>query len=180
MILKFGIDNIITQSPSWKKKRIALLTNDAAKTNNSVPSRKALLDHGFNIVKLFSPEHGITATGADGAKMQDSIDDLTHLPVISLYGDKMKPTQEDIQDVEILMFDIPDAGTRFYTYLWSMTYWIETAAEHHLKIVLLDRPNPLGGLFDLCEGPMLHESVSSFIGRFEIPIKHQCTFGELA
>jgi uncharacterized protein YbbC (DUF1343 family) len=180
MILKFGIDNIITQSPSWKKKRIALLTNDAAKTNNSVPSRKALLDHGFNIVKLFSPEHGITATGADGAKMQDSIDDLTHLPVISLYGDKMKPTQEDIQDVEILMFDIPDAGTRFYTYLWSMTYWIETAAEHHLKIILLDRPNPLGGLFDLCEGPMLHESVSSFIGRFEIPIKHQCTFGELA
>ncbi len=180
MTLKFGIDKIITQAPKWKNKRIGLLTNDAAKTNTGVLSRKALMDAGFNIVKLFSPEHGITATGADGAKMQDGNDELTNLPVISLYGDKMKPTQKDIHDVEILMIDIPDAGTRFYTYLWSMTYFIETAAAHNLKIIILDRPNPLGGDFDLCEGPMLHESVASFIGRFDIPIKHQCSFGELA
>jgi uncharacterized protein YbbC (DUF1343 family) len=91
----------------------------------------------------------------------------------------MKPTKQDVEDVELLLFDIPDAGTRFYTYLWSLTYFIETAAENNLKIVLLDRPNPLGGNFELCEGPMLHESVASFIGRFDIPVKHQCTFGEL-
>jgi uncharacterized protein YbbC (DUF1343 family) len=92
----------------------------------------------------------------------------------------MKPTKQDVKDIDILLFDIPDAGTRFYTYLWSLTYFIETAAENNLKIVVLDRPNPLGGNFELCEGPMLHESVASFIGRFDIPVKHQSTFGELA
>jgi len=179
MPVKFGIDIIIASAPNWKTKRIGLLTNDAAKTNTGVLSRKALIDAGFNIVKLFSPEHGITASGADGAKMLDGIDDVTGKPIISLYGEKMKPTKQDIQDIELLLFDIPDAGTRFYTYLWSLTYFIETAAENNLKIVLLDRPNPLGGNFELCEGPMLHESVASFIGRFDIPVKHQSTFGEL-
>ena len=179
MPVKFGIDIIIANAPSWKTKRIGLLTNDAAKTNTGVLSRKALIDAGFNIVKLFSPEHGITASGADGAKMLDGIDDVTAKPIISLYGEKMKPTKQDMQDIELLLFDIPDAGTRFYTYLWSLTYLIETAAENKLKIVLLDRPNPLGGNFELCEGPMLNESVASFIGRFDIPIKHQSTFGEL-
>lgn len=179
MPLKFGIDIIITSAPSWKTKRIGLLTNDAAKTNTGVLSRKALIDAGFNIVKLFSPEHGITASGADGAKMLDGIDDVTAKPIISLYGEKMKPTKQDVEDIDLLLFDIPDAGTRFYTYLWSLTYFIQTAAENNLKIVLLDHPNPLGGNFELCEGPMLHESVASFLGRFDIPIKHQCTFGEL-
>jgi uncharacterized protein YbbC (DUF1343 family) len=179
MPVKFGIDIIIASSPIWKTKRIGLLTNDAAKTNTGVLTRKALIDAGFNIVKLFSPEHGITASGADGAKMLDGIDEVTGKPIVSLYGEKMKPTKQDVEDIDLLLFDIPDAGTRFYTYLWSLTYFIETAAENNLKIVLLDRPNPLGGNFELCEGPMLHESVASFIGRFDIPVKHQCTFGEL-
>jgi uncharacterized protein YbbC (DUF1343 family) len=179
MPVKFGIDVIIASAPSWKTKRIGLLTNDAAKTNTGILSRKALMNAGFNIVKLFSPEHGMTASGADGAKMLDGIDDVTAKPIISLYGEKMKPTKQDVEDIDILLFDIPDAGTRFYTYLWSLTYFIQTAAENNLKIVLLDRPNPLGGNFELCEGPMLHESVTSFIGRFDIPVKHQSTFGEL-
>jgi len=179
MPVKFGIDIIIASSPIWKTKRIGLLTNDAAKTNTGVLTRKALIDAGFNIVKLFSPEHGITASGADGAKMLDGIDEVTGKPIVSLYGEKMKPTKQDVEDIDLLLFDIPDAGTRFYTYLWSLTYFIETAAENNLKIVLLDRPNPLGGNFELCEGPILHESVASFIGRFDIPVKHQCTFGEL-
>ena len=179
MPVKFGIDIIIASSPIWKTKRIGLLTNDAAKTNTGVLTRKALIDAGFNIVKLFSPEHGITASGKDGAKMLDGIDEVTGKPIVSLYGEKMKSTKQDVQDIDLLLFDIPDAGTRFYTYLWSLTYFIETAAENNLKIVLLDRPNPLGGNFELCEGPMLHESVASFIGRFDIPVKHQCTFGEL-
>jgi uncharacterized protein YbbC (DUF1343 family) len=79
-----------------------------------------------------------------------------------------------------MLFDIPDAGTRFYTYLWSMTFWIEAASKFNKKVIILDRPNPLGGNLNNCEGPMLHENVSSFIGRFNIPIKHQCTLGELA
>ena len=180
MTIQFGIDQLLTSVPHWKNKRIGLLTNDAAKTNKGVLSRKALIDIGFNIVKLFSPEHGIHATGEDGAKMIDGLDIITGLPIISLYGEKMKPTPQDMQDIEILLFDIPDAGTRFYTYLWSLTYLIEVASENKIKIILLDRPNPLGGKFEFAEGPMLDASVASFIGRFAIPIKHQCSFGELA
>ena len=179
MPLHFGIDVILKNEPDWKKLRIGMLTNDAAKTKTGVNSRKALMDAGFNLTKLFSPEHGINAIGTDGAFMHDGLDEITGLPIISLYGEKYMPTESDVNDVDIMLFDIPDAGTRFYTYLWSLTYFIETAAENKLKIVLLDRPNPLGGNFELCEGPMLHESVASFIGRFDIPIKHQSTFGEL-
>ena len=180
MSLQFGVDSIILNEPIWKNKRIGFLTNDAAFTNAGKLSRKVLLDAGFNLVKLFSPEHGIDTNGMDGAKMDNVIDSITQLPVISLYGEKFIPTEEDVRDLDVLLFDIPDAGTRFYTYLWSMTYWIEAAAKYNKKIIILDRPNPLGGDFTLAEGPMLHESVSSFIGRFPIPVKHQCTLGELA
>ena len=180
MSLQFGVDSILLNQPIWKEKRIGLLTNDAAYTNAGKLSRKVLLDAGFNIVRLFSPEHGIDANGIDGAKMDNTFDPITKLPVISLYGTKFIPSQEDIVDLDILLFDIPDAGTRFYTYLWSMTYWIEAAAKYNKKVIILDRPNPLGGDFILAEGPMLHASISSFIGRFSIPVKHQCTLGELA
>lgn len=180
MTLKFGIDRVIVTSPSWKTKKIGFLTNDAAKTSTGVHSRLALINAGFNVIKLFSPEHGMSAMGADGVEIKDGKDLITGLPIVSLYGDKMKPTKQDVIDVDILLFDIPDAGTRFYTYLWSLSNLIETAAENNLPIFILDRPNPLGGQFSLCEGPMLHESISSFIGKYNIPIKHQCSFGELA
>ena len=180
MSLQFGVDSIILSEPNWKNNRIGFLTNDAAFTNTGKLSRQVLLDAGFNIVKLFSPEHGIDTNGIDGAKMNNIIDPITKLPVISLYGEKFIPTEADVKDLDILLFDIPDAGTRFYTYLWSMTYWIQAAAKYNKKVIILDRPNPLGGDFSLAEGPMLHDSVSSFIGRFSIPVKHQCTLGELA
>lgn len=180
MPLQFGIDLLLKTSPNWKQQRIGFLTNDAAKTNNGILSRLALLENGFNLVTIFSPEHGIGANGADGAKMNDGFDLITKLPIISLYGDKFMPTEQDLEGIDIMLFDIPDAGTRFYTYLWSMTYWIEAGAKFNKKVILLDRPNPLGGNLSNCEGPMLDASVSSFIGRFNIPIKHQCTLGELA
>ena len=180
MPLLFGIDIILKSAPNWKEKSTALLTNDAVTTNNGVLSRLALKNTGYKIVKLFSPEHGIKANATDGAFIKDGFDDITGLPITSLYGEKFMPTEQDLEDIEIMLFDIPDAGTRFYTYLWSMTYWIEAAAKFKKKVIILDRPNPLGGNLSNCEGPMLHENVSSFIGRFNIPIKHQCTLGELA
>jgi uncharacterized protein YbbC (DUF1343 family) len=180
MPLQFGVDVLLKQDPTWKHERIAFLTNDAAKTKNGILSRKALKDADFNIIKLFSPEHGMKANGVDGAFMDDAIDEITGLPIISLYGNKFIPTEEDLNDIDILVFDIPDAGTRFYTYLWSMTYWMEASKISNKKIIILDRPNPLGGNLSMCEGPMLNEKLTSFIGRFNIPIKHQCTFGELA
>jgi uncharacterized protein YbbC (DUF1343 family) len=179
--MQLGIDSIIASAPQWRHQNIGFLTNDAAKTQTGVQSRKALLDAGFNIIKLFSPEHGIDIKGADGASMEHHMDALTGLPVISLYGAQLYPSEKDIQDIDVLLFDIPDAGTRFYTYLWSMTYWIQTAAKYHKPVYILDRPNPLGGNFEqMVEGPYLSTSISSFIGRFNIPIKHQMTLGELA
>ena len=180
MALQFGIDILLQNDPIWKKDRIAMLTNDAARTSSGVISRLALKEAGFNISTIFSPEHGIHTIGADGALMQDGLDDLTGLPIISLYGEKYMPSANDMKDIDILLFDVPDAGTRFYTYLWSMTYWIEAAAKYNKQVIILDRPNPLGGNLALSEGPMLDESITSFIGRFNIPVKHQCTLGELA
>jgi uncharacterized protein YbbC (DUF1343 family) len=180
MALQFGIDCILKNEPIWKKDRIAMLTNDAARTSSGIISRLALKDAGFNVTTIFSPEHGINAIGDDGALMEDGVDALTGLPIISLYGEKFMPTADDLKEIDILLFDVPDAGTRFYTYLWSMTYWIEGAAKHNKQVIILDRPNPLGGNLALCEGPMLDETITSFIGRFNIPLKHQCTLGELA
>jgi uncharacterized protein YbbC (DUF1343 family) len=180
MPLQFGIDIVLKNETIWKKDRIAMLTNDAARTNTGIISRLALKNAGFNLTTIFSPEHGIKTIGEDGAKMNDGLDEITGLPVISLYGEKYMPTADDLKDIDVMLFDIPDAGTRFYTYLWSMTYWIEAAAEYNKRVIILDRPNPLSGNQSLIEGPMLDETISSFIGRFNIPVKHQCTLGELA
>jgi uncharacterized protein YbbC (DUF1343 family) len=180
MAIRFGVDQIILNNPSWKTSSIGFLTNDAARTFDQTHSRIALIKAGFNITKLFSPEHGIDTKGADGEKMKDGVDPLTNLPFVSLYGEQYAPVEKDLDEIDILLFDIPDAGTRFYTYLWSMTYYLEAAAKFHKKIIILDRPNPLSGNLAMIEGPSLDESVASFIGRFNIPIKHQCSLGELA
>ena len=180
MALQFGIDIVLQNEPNWKQKRIAFLTNDAAKTNKGIISRLALQQAGFQLTKIFSPEHGINAMGADGAFIENGIDTITGIPITSLYGGQYMPSASDLATIDIMLFDIPDAGTRFYTYLWSMTYWIEAAAINHKQVIILDRPNPLGGQMMMSEGPMLDNSISSFIGRFNIPIKHQCTLGELA
>lgn len=180
-MIRFGIDNLLQQNPSWKTNRIGFVTNHAATTNKLIPSLKSLLDKGFNIIKLFSPEHGLNLQGNDGAKINDGIDALTQLPIISLYNKKLAPTKNDLNDVDIILFDIPDIGCRFYTYLWTMTFLLETCRKQNKKLIILDRPNPISGNLFLAEGPMLDEiNCSSFIGRWNIPIRHSCTLGELA
>ncbi len=179
--ITFGIDHFLLQSTSYQGKRIALVTNNAAFTSRGARSRVALLKNGFELVKLFSPEHGLTASGADGAFQQNSIDELTGLPVISLYGDHFAPTEKDLADIDIVLFDIPDVGCRFYTYLWTMTHVMESCAAFNKPFIITDRPNPISGNMELAEGPMLDEKhYSSFIGRWSIPIRHSCTLGELA
>jgi uncharacterized protein YbbC (DUF1343 family) len=179
-MIRTGIDLLLTQHPSWKKERIALVTNHAATTHDLTSSREALLRHGFNIVKLFSPEHGLDVRGADGHEMKDGEDLLTGLPVTSLYSSKLAPLEEDLSGIDIVLFDIPDVGSRFYTYLWTMTHVMEACAAYKKKLVILDRPNPVSGNMELAEGPALDETQSSFIGRWPIPVRHSCTFGELA
>ena len=175
------IDWFITGFEHLQAKRWGLVTNEVALTSTGKRSRQALLDAGFNLIRLFAPEHGLGATGADGARQQDGIDAVTGLPVSSLYGDKMAPDLEDLTDLDAVLFDIPDVGCRFYTYLWTLTYVMERCASLQKPLYVLDRPNPLGGDLGRAEGPMLDENhCSSFIGRWSIPIRHCCTLGELA
>jgi uncharacterized protein YbbC (DUF1343 family) len=145
------------------------------------PSRVALLEAGFRLVKLFSPEHGLSARGVDGRPMADGVDVLTGLPVCSLYGDRLAPGEAELADVDLVLFDIPDVGSRFYTYLWTLTHVMEACARWGKPLVVADRPNPISGRMELVEGPMLDEDgCSSFIGRWELPVRHSCTLGELA
>ena len=175
-----GIDDFL-QLRAVKGKRIALVTNDAARTSDGIISRIALLKHGFKLVKLFSPEHGLTASGADGAYQNHHIDEVTNLPVFSLYGDRLAPAEKDFDDIDIVLFDIPDVGCRFYTYLWTMTHVMEACALYNNEFIVADRPNPISGNISFAEGPLLdEENCSSFIGRWAIPVRHSCTLGELA
>lgn len=179
-MVKFGIDILLTNPPEWKRERIGLVTNHAATTNHLSPSRKALLQRSFNIQKLFSPEHGLDVMGADGHEMKDGTDALTNMPIISLYSTKLAPSDKDLEDLDIILFDIPDVGSRFYTYLWTMTHVMEACAKNNKKLIILDRPNPVSGDLGLAEGPILDMAQASFIGRWPIPIRHSCTLGELA
>ncbi len=176
-----AINKFLLQSADYKGQRIGMITNDAAQTASGQKSRKALLDEGFNITRLFSPEHGISRTAADGEAQADATDQLTGLPIVSVYGEKLKPSFTDLKDIDLLLFDIPDVGCRFYTYLWTMTFMMEAAAENNIPLMILDRPNPTGNDLNQAEGPLLDEAhCASFIGRWKIPVRHCCTLGELA
>lgn len=176
-----GIDSFLQTAGTGNKLRYAIVTNDAAKTLDGTCSRVQLLKAGFNLIKIFSPEHGISVNGEDGVFQKNSTDAVTGLPVISLYSGQLAPAEEDLQDIDVVLFDIPDVGCRFYTYLWTMTCVMEACASFNKKFVVLDRPNPTGGDLSMAEGPMLDEkNCSSFIGRWSIPVRHCCTLGELA
>ena len=165
----------------YRRARIGLVTNDAALTSGGVPVRIALLEAGYLLVRLFSPEHGLSAQGRDGAGQADGFDPLTGLPVVSLYGERLAPRPDDLEDVDAVVVDLPDVGCRFYTYLWTLSHVLESCAAAGVPVVVLDRPNPLGGDPALAEGPMLDETrCASFVGRWSMPIRHGLTLGELA
>jgi uncharacterized protein YbbC (DUF1343 family) len=179
--LTFGVDSFLLRETAFRNQRLALVTNNAAMDVSGTLSRVALLNLHFNLISLFSPEHGITVKGDDGVRQQGGEDVVTGLPVISLYSEKLAPNEEDLKDVDLVLFDIPDVGCRFYTYLWTMTHVMEACARFNKRFVVLDRPNPIGALLENAEGPMLDEAhCGSFIGRWSIPLKHCCTLGELA
>lgn len=185
MPLTFGVDQLLISSRDvFAGRRIGLVTNNAATTSpqhGMRPCRLALQQAGINLTKLFSPEHGLGAGAADGAEIGHSTDRLTGLPVFSLYGATFGPTPEMLADVDLLLFDIPDVGVRFYTYIWTLSHVMEACAETGMPLWVLDRPNPLGGLLAMAEGPMLDEqNISSFVGRWSMPVRHSLTAGELA
>jgi len=180
MKVKFGIDVLLENPQPYLHMRIGLVCNQASVTQNSINARLALQKAGFNLVKIFGPEHGFDTQGEDGKFIHHDIDQLTQRPIISLYSEKLAPGEKDLADLDLVIIDLPDIGARFYTYLWTMSYVMESCEKHRKPLLILDRPNPIASSLDMAEGPMLEPPCSSFIGRFPIPINHQCTFGELA
>ncbi len=185
--VRYGIDMLLAGMVGQVAgQRVGLITNDAATTSATythtlTPTRLALLDAGVNLVALFSPEHGLGAAAADGAEVGHGFDPLTGLPVHSLYGAQLRPTPAQLSGLDLLIFDIPDVGARFYTYIWTLSHAMQACAEAGLPLWILDRPNPLGGYLADAEGPMLDEAhISTFVGRWDIPIRHCLTAGELA
>lgn len=160
---------------------VGLLCNDAALSAHLEHGRLELIAAGIRLRRLFAPEHGITAMGDDGATQHDCIDALTGLPVASLYGGRFAPTAEQLNGLGAVLVDLPDIGCRFYTYAWTMSHVMEACAAYGVPVIVLDRPNPLGGRPADVEGPLLDEDAcSSFLGRWSIPIRHGLTLGELA
>ncbi|MFP4065705.1 MAG: exo-beta-N-acetylmuramidase NamZ domain-containing protein [Bacteroidales bacterium] len=136
-----------------------------------------LLSSGIQIVKVFSPEHGFRGQAPDGANVDDSTDPQTGVPIVSLYGNNRRPTREQLADVDVILFDIQDVGTRFYTYISTMTYIMEEAAIEGIPVIILDRPNPNGHYVD---GPVLEPEHASFVGLHPVPVVHGMTVGEYA
>ncbi len=161
-----------------KGKRVAILTNQTSVIGkNKTHLVDTLLDKGINIVKIFGPEHGFRGTASAGASVKNAVDKKTGIPIISLYGSHNKPTPEELKDVDIMIYDIQDVGTRFYTYINTMQHFMEAAAENQKPLLLLDRPNPNGFYVD---GPILQKEQKSGVGQQPIPIVYGMTIGEYA
>ncbi len=175
----FGDELLLTENIELlKDKSVGVVTNHSAVLPNSVHLVDTLLTIGIDITALFSPEHGIRGEVSDGSKILSSTDDKTGIPIFSLYGSTKKPTKEMLNNIDIILFDIQDIGARFYTYISTLYYLLQSAAENNLPVVVLDRPNPISGLG--VSGPVLDPNYSSFIGIAPIPVLHGMTVGELA
>ncbi len=136
-----------------------------------------LLQKKINIKKIFAPEHGFRGQADAGEKIEDNVDAKTGIQVASLYGKNKKPTSSILKGLDVVIFDIQDVGTRFYTYISSMHYMMEACAENNVKMIVFDRPNPNGHYID---GPILKPEFKSFVGMHPIPVVHGLTVGELA
>jgi len=159
-----------------QNKKIAVVANHTSMINN-----KGLVDSinnaGFFIEKIFSPEHGYKGNADAGKEIGDSLDSRNRIEIISLYGKNKKPSAEQLKNIEVVVFDLQDVGTRFYTYLSTMYYMMEACAINGIEFIVLDRPNPNGFYVD---GPVLEKDFESFVGLLPIPIVHGMTLGELS
>jgi uncharacterized protein YbbC (DUF1343 family) len=157
-------------------KKVAVVANPTSQIDG-IPLVDSLLHRGVRIVKVFGPEHGFRGNASNGATVADSRDPLTGIPVISLYGRKSMPSREDLQDVDILVFDIQDVGARFFTYIITLQNLMLSCANFHKPLLILDRPNPNGFYVD---GPVLEDSLRSGVGLQPVPIVHGLTIAEMA
>jgi uncharacterized protein YbbC (DUF1343 family) len=160
-------------------RRVGLITNHTGINRDGRSNIDLLHEHpDVELVALFSPEHALTGRAEAGEHVESGRDPRTGLPVHSLYGETRQPTAEMLQDIDVLVFDIQDIGTRYYTYVWTMALAMESAAAHDVEFVVLDRPNPIGGT--LVQGNILEPAFRTFVGLHPVPTRHGLTPGELA
>ena len=171
-----AIASFSTYSSLLKDKKVGIVGNHTS-TIGSTHSIDFLYKNKINIVRIFCPEHGFRGTADAGETIGDYIDPKTKLPVISLYGKKKKPLPEEIKDLDIIIFDIQDVGIRFYTYISTLHYVMEAAAEQDIPVLVMDRPNPNAFYID---GPVLDMQYNSFVGMHPVPIVYGMTIGEYA
>ena len=182
-----GAENTEAYLHLLKGKKIGVVSNQTGilRTNaknldykdNTIHLVDFLLDQKINVVKIYSPEHGFRGDADAGAKVKSGVDSKTGLPIVSLYGNNRKPTADKIKDVDILLFDMQDVGARFYTYISTLHYVMEAAAEQGKQVIVLDRPNPNAHYID---GPVMQPELTSFVGMHKVPIVYGMTIGEYA
>ena len=175
--IKTGADNFDAYIPLLKNKKIGIVTNQTGILTNKTHLVDFSLEKKINLLKIFAPEHGFRGTADAGEHVIDGKDLKTNLPIISLYGDNKKPKPEQLAEIDILIFDLQDVGARFYTYISSLHYIMEACSENNIQLIVLDRPNPNGGIVD---GPILEKEFTSFVGMHPIPLLHGMTIGEYA
>lgn len=172
-----GAERMELLLPTLQGKRVALMVNQSSLVGSTGTHLvDTLLSQGINIVRLFVPEHGLRGKVDAGKNVRSGVDEKTGLPVVSLYGQRKRPIPEMLADIDLLVFDLQDVGTRFYTYISSMHYLMEACAEEGKTFVVCDRPNPN----DFIDGPILEPDCRSFIGVDPLPVAHGMTVGELA
>tara|TARA_B100000809_G_scaffold266365_1_gene328736 strand:+ start:1460 stop:2692 length:1233 start_codon:yes stop_codon:yes gene_type:complete len=159
-----------------ENKKIGIVANHTSMINNT-HLVDSLVSLGIKVTKVFSPEHGFRGKADAGEQVSSDVDSKTGLPIVSLYGKNKKPTTEQFRDLDVIIFDIQDVGARFYTYISTMHYVMETCAETNKQLIVLDRPNPNGHYID---GPILEKAFKSFVGMHPVPIVHGMTVGEYA
>jgi len=179
-MLSIGLERLISEQFPFASVRVGYLSNQSS-TDRFIRHGRVLLQEKFGsrLRCLFSPQHGFWGEKQDNMiESVHSTDVVTSLPMYSLYGEHRKPTPEMFADIDVLFVDLIDVGTRVYTFIWTLVYCMEAAAEMGKKIVVLDRPNPIGG--ELVEGNVLDEDYRSFVGLYPLPMRHGMTVGELA
>ncbi|MCC9073153.1 DUF1343 domain-containing protein [Flavobacterium sp. F-65] len=175
--IKTGADNYEKYLPLLKDKKVGIVTNQTGILSNKTHLVDFLLEKKIAVQTIFAPEHGFRGTADAGEHIVDAKDTKTGLPIISLYGDNKKPKAAQLAGIDVMIFDLQDVGARFYTYISSLHYVMEACAENGIPLMVLDRPNPNGGIVD---GPLLEKEFTSFVGMHPIPLLHGMTIGEYA
>ncbi len=178
--VKPGIDVLLAEQLDLVKgKNVGLITNPTGVNSQLQSTIDLLYNHpAVNLVAIFGPEHGARGNVHAGDKIDDIVDEKTGIRIFSLYGKNRKPSQEMLENVDVLIYDIQDIGCRSYTYIYTMSYSMEAARESNIPFIVLDRPNPLGG--ELVDGPILEKQYKSFVGMYPIPYVYGLTCGEVA